>query len=65
MFRKWPYTQTVVPAKAGIQVTLLWIPAFAGKTIEGRECRIRLRRNDVNLFARQYTSPEVLATTPA
>ncbi len=32
-------TRSVIPAKAGIQLTLLWIPAYAGKTIVGRECR--------------------------
>jgi hypothetical protein len=37
--REWLETRSVIPAKAGIQLTLLWIPAFAGKTIAGRECR--------------------------
>ncbi len=36
--RKWVDTRSVIPAKAGIQITLLWIPAFAGKTMLGREC---------------------------
>jgi hypothetical protein len=39
MSRKWLDTRSVIPAKAGIQLALLWIPAFAGKTIVGRECR--------------------------
>ena len=30
---------SVIPVKAGIQLTLLWIPACAGKTIAGREFR--------------------------
>ena len=30
--RKWVGTRSVFPAKAGIQLTLLWVPAFAGKT---------------------------------
>jgi len=38
MLRKWPDTQVVIPAKAGIQLALPWVPAFAGKTIA------RLRR---------------------
>ena len=25
---KWPDTQSVIPEKAGIQLTLLWIPAY-------------------------------------
>jgi hypothetical protein len=29
---KWFDTQSVIPAKAGVHLTLLWIPAFAGKT---------------------------------
>ena len=56
--RKWLDTRSVIPAKAGIQLTLLWIPACAGKTIVGRKCRIRLRRTDVKLFTRRYTSPQ-------
>ncbi len=39
MSRKWLDTRSVIPAKAGIQLMPLWIPAFAGKTIVGRECR--------------------------
>jgi hypothetical protein len=31
--RIWLDTRSVIPAKAGIQLTLLWIPACAGKTI--------------------------------
>ena len=37
--RKWLDTRSVIPAKAWIQPTLLWIPACAGKTIVWRECR--------------------------
>jgi hypothetical protein len=32
-------TRSVIPAEAGIQRALLWIPAYAGKTIEGRDRR--------------------------
>jgi hypothetical protein len=35
----WLDTRSVIPAKAGIQQTFLWIPAYAGKTVTGRECR--------------------------
>jgi hypothetical protein len=31
---------SVIPAKAGIQRSVSWIPAFAGKTIVGREYRM-------------------------
>jgi hypothetical protein len=31
-------TRSVIPAKAGIQATFFWIPAFAGKTIVARGC---------------------------
>ena len=51
--RKWLHTLSVIRLRR-IQITLLWIPACAGKTIVGRERRIRLRRTDVKLFTRQY-----------
>ena len=31
--------RSVIPAKAGIQAALLWIPAFAGMTVVGKDCR--------------------------
>ena len=52
---KWLDTRFVIPAKAGIQPTLLWIPACAGMTIVGRECRTIA---DVELFTTQYTRRE-------
>ena len=30
MPRNWPDTQAVIPAKAGVQLVLLWVSAFAG-----------------------------------
>ena len=33
--RKRHDSQSVTPAKAGVQSTLLWVPAFAGKTVVG------------------------------
>jgi len=45
---KWLDTQSVFPAQAGIQLTFLWIPACAGKTIVGRGCRtISALQNDL------------------
>ena len=42
--RTWLDTRSVIPAKAGIQVTLLWIPAYAGWRVWGLDSG--LRRND-------------------
>ena len=41
--RKWLDPRTVIPAKAGIQRSVNWIPAFAGKTRVRRECRTTSR----------------------
>ena len=50
--RIWRDTLSVIPAKAGIQLTLLWIPASAGKTIVGKECRTI---SPIKQFTRQST----------
>ena len=47
-------TRTVIPAKAGIQVTLLWIPASAGKDNRG-ETMSRISAN-VELLTKRHTN---------
>ncbi len=56
MTRKWLDRRSVIPAKAGIQPALLWIPAFAGKTVAGMDVEQEgmapgvMRRKVANLY---------------
>jgi len=38
--RKWLDTRPAIPAKAGIQLALFWVPACAGKTGAEKGCRL-------------------------
>ena len=53
MYEKWLGTRSVIPTKAGIQATFLWIPACTGKTIV---TRMSHDFADAKLFTAQYTS---------
>ena len=41
--RKWLDPRTVIPERAGLRPALPWIPAFAGKTVAGMQCRTTSR----------------------
>ena len=58
MTRKWHDTQSVVPAKAGTQSTLLWIPLPRKGQKDDRGEGMSHNFADVKLRTRQYTRVE-------